>query len=57
MIRLLLRGHFAPRHFEAAIRRFCYRDYVRFGHFRAEKGTETDNQQGTQPSSPHDLAV
>jgi hypothetical protein len=55
-MRCLLGRHFAPRHFGAAIWRFRYRDHVRFGHFRAEKGNEADNQQSTQASSAHDVS-
>ena len=55
MMRRLLMSHFAPRHFGAAIGRFRHRDHVRFGHFRAEKGNETDNQQGTEAASAHDV--
>jgi len=55
MMRLLLRRHFAPWHFGAAIGRLRYRDHVRFRHFRAEKSSETDNQQGTHTRSAHNL--
>ena len=55
MIRLLFIRHLAPGHFGAAIGRFRYRDNVRFSHFRAEKGNETDNQQSTQAGSAHDI--
>ncbi len=49
--------HFAPRHLGAAIARLCHRDHVRFGHFRAEKSNETDNQQSAEPDSAHNFEL
>jgi len=55
VIRRLFIRHFALGHFGAAIGRLPHRDHVRLGHFRAEKGNETDYQQSTQAGFAHEL--
>src|SRR3954447_9338722 len=57
MMRCLFMCHFAPRHLGAAIWRLDYSSHIRFGHFRTEKGSETDNQQSAQPDSAHDAEM
>jgi hypothetical protein len=37
--------------------RLGYSNHVRFGHFRAEKGNETDDQQSAQSDSAHDVEM